>query len=72
MDFFWNDPIYFPQGANQWYELQDLHVKEILPQMITLSDSYIQVTMLILPPPPPPICPPHSSPSLTEILSDLF
>lgn len=31
------------QGANKWYELQDLHVKEILPQVITLSDSYIQV-----------------------------
>ena len=34
------------QGASQWYELQDLHVKEILPQMITLSDSYIQVNCL--------------------------
>jgi hypothetical protein len=35
------------QGASQWYELQDLHVKEILPQMITLSDSYIQVTIQV-------------------------
>ncbi|XP_028399832.1 U4/U6.U5 tri-snRNP-associated protein 2-like [Dendronephthya gigantea] len=33
----------FHKGASQWYELQDLHVKEILPQMITLSDSYIQI-----------------------------
>ncbi|XP_015764164.1 PREDICTED: U4/U6.U5 tri-snRNP-associated protein 2-like [Acropora digitifera] len=31
------------KGANKWYELQDLHVKEILPQVITLSDSYIQI-----------------------------
>ncbi|XP_031558310.1 U4/U6.U5 tri-snRNP-associated protein 2-like [Actinia tenebrosa] len=31
------------KGANKWYELQDLHVKEILPQTITLSDSYCQI-----------------------------
>ena len=31
------------QGANKWYELQDLHVKDILPPVITLSESYIQV-----------------------------
>jgi len=31
------------QGSKQWYELQDLHVKEILPPMITLSESYIQI-----------------------------
>eukprot|EP00051_Salpingoeca_urceolata_P034191 m.23929 g.23929 ORF g.23929 m.23929 type:complete len:717 (-) comp7336_c0_seq1:152-2302(-) len=30
-------------GSQQWYELQDLHVTEILPQMITLSESYIQI-----------------------------
>ncbi len=32
-----------PQGANQWYELQDLHVQDLLPQMITLAEAYIQV-----------------------------
>ncbi|EDO45015.1 predicted protein [Nematostella vectensis] len=32
------------RGANKWYELQDLHVKDILPQVITLSNSYIQVS----------------------------
>lgn len=32
------------QGSGKWYELQDLHVADILPQMITLSESYIQVT----------------------------
>jgi len=26
-----------------WFDTQDLHVDEILPQMITLSTSYIQV-----------------------------
>ena len=31
------------QGSGKWYELQDLHVADILPQMITLSESYIQV-----------------------------
>ena len=32
------------QGTSKWYELQDLHVADILPQMITLSESYIQVS----------------------------
>ncbi|XP_003746510.1 U4/U6.U5 tri-snRNP-associated protein 2 [Galendromus occidentalis] len=31
------------RGTGKWYELQDLHVTEILPQMITLSESYIQI-----------------------------
>ena len=31
------------QGTNQWFELQDLHVTELLPQMITLAEAYIQV-----------------------------
>ena len=37
--------VYLPplQGANQWFELQDLHVQELLPQMITLAEAYIQV-----------------------------
>lgn len=26
-----------------WYELQDLHVVDVLPQMITLSEAYIQI-----------------------------
>uniref|UniRef100_H2Y010 ubiquitinyl hydrolase 1 n=1 Tax=Ciona intestinalis TaxID=7719 RepID=H2Y010_CIOIN len=34
------------QGSNQWYELQDLHVSDILPQMITLSEAYIQIWAL--------------------------
>ena len=32
------------QGQGKWYEMQDLHVADILPQMITLSESYIQVS----------------------------
>jgi len=34
------------QGSNQWYEMQDLHVVDILPQMITLSEAYIQIWAL--------------------------
>lgn len=34
------------QGTGKWYEMQDLHVIDILPQMITLSESYIQVSWL--------------------------
>lgn len=31
------------KGSGKWFELQDLHVADILPQMITLSESYIQI-----------------------------
>ncbi|NXL01582.1 SNUT2 protein, partial [Mesembrinibis cayennensis] len=31
------------QGTGKWYELQDLQVTDILPQMITLSEAYIQI-----------------------------
>lgn len=31
------------QGTGKWYEMQDLHVTDILPQMITLTEAYIQV-----------------------------
>ncbi|XP_064633656.1 ubiquitin carboxyl-terminal hydrolase 39-like [Lineus longissimus] len=31
------------KGSGKWYELQDLHVVDILPQMITLSECYIQI-----------------------------
>lgn len=30
-------------GTEEWFETQDLHVVDILPQMITLATSYIQV-----------------------------
>jgi U4/U6.U5 tri-snRNP-associated protein 2 len=33
----------FHKANNTWYELQDLHVKEILPQMLTLTEPYIQI-----------------------------
>ncbi len=33
------------KGTNSWHELQDLHVVDVLPQMITLSEAYIQVYM---------------------------
>ncbi|KAI8072169.1 uncharacterized protein B0P05DRAFT_473891 [Gilbertella persicaria] len=31
------------RGTGQWYQIQDLIVEEIMPQMIFLSESYIQV-----------------------------
>ncbi|CAG2220787.1 SAD1 [Mytilus edulis] len=31
------------KGTGKWYEMQDLHVIDILPQMIPLSESYIQI-----------------------------
>ena len=31
------------RGTGQWYQIQDLIVEEIIPQMIFLSESYIQV-----------------------------
>lgn len=31
------------RGSGRWFELQDLHVTEIMPQMIPLSECYIQV-----------------------------
>ncbi|XP_044003408.1 U4/U6.U5 tri-snRNP-associated protein 2-like isoform X2 [Aphidius gifuensis] len=31
------------KGSGQWYELQDLHVTPILPEMIKLSEAYIQI-----------------------------
>lgn len=34
------------RATGQWYELQDLHVTQILPQMITLTEAYIQVTII--------------------------
>ncbi|CAD5206437.1 unnamed protein product [Bursaphelenchus okinawaensis] len=33
-------------GTQKWYELEDLHVKEILPQTITLAECYIQIWKL--------------------------
>lgn len=33
----------FHKGSNRWYEMQDLHVSETLPPMITLTESYIQI-----------------------------
>jgi len=36
------------QGNSKWYEMQDLHVSDILPQMITLTEAYIQVTIMMM------------------------
>lgn len=31
------------QATHQWYEIQDLHVQETMPQMIGLSESYVLI-----------------------------
>jgi len=31
------------KGSGKWYEMNDLYVTEILPQMITLTEAYIQI-----------------------------
>ena len=31
------------KGTGTWYELHDLHIIDVLPQMITLSEAYIQI-----------------------------
>ncbi|EDQ92814.1 uncharacterized protein MONBRDRAFT_13756 [Monosiga brevicollis MX1] len=33
----------YHKGCKKWFEVQDLHVADVLPEMITLSESYIQV-----------------------------
>jgi len=33
----------YHKGVNKWFQTQDLHVDEILPETITLATSYIQV-----------------------------
>lgn len=38
------DLFVFIQGTGKWYEMQDLQVTDILPQMITLSEAYIQAS----------------------------
>ena len=31
------------RAAGQWYEMQDLHVQETMPQLIGLSESYVLI-----------------------------
>lgn len=31
------------QATEQWYEIQDLHVQETMPQLIGVSESYMMV-----------------------------
>jgi U4/U6.U5 tri-snRNP-associated protein 2 len=35
-----------PQVEENWYEVQDLRVTDILPQMVALSESYMQLWSL--------------------------
>ena len=29
------------KANDQWYEIQDLHVREVMPQQITVSETYL-------------------------------
>jgi U4/U6.U5 tri-snRNP-associated protein 2 len=31
------------RGTQQWYEIQDFHVQEVLPQQIGISESYVLI-----------------------------
>ena len=31
------------KGTEQWYEIQDLHVQETMPQLVGLSESYMLI-----------------------------
>ena len=31
------------RATSQWYEIQDLHVQEIMPQQIGVSESYVLI-----------------------------
>jgi U4/U6.U5 tri-snRNP-associated protein 2 len=31
------------KGTNQWYDIQDLHVQETMPQLIGVSESYVLI-----------------------------
>jgi len=33
----------FQKATNQWFEMEDIVVKSIMPQLIALSESYIQI-----------------------------
>lgn len=37
------------KANNQWYEVQDLHVNGVHPQLISVSESYIQVRATLCP-----------------------
>jgi Ubiquitin carboxyl-terminal hydrolase len=36
------------KADNSWYEVQDLHVTDILPQMVVLSEAYMQVGVCLV------------------------
>lgn len=31
------------KGSNNWFELQDLHVSKVLPEILPLSEAYVQI-----------------------------
>ena len=37
------DIKYIISGSDKWFELQDLHIAKILPEVLTLSEAYVQI-----------------------------
>lgn len=35
------------KALNQWFEIQDLHISQVVPQLVSLSESYIQIYELL-------------------------
>ena len=35
--------LQFISGSNNWYEMQDLHVSKVLPEILPLSEAYVQI-----------------------------
>ena len=31
------------QGSGKWFEMQDLHIDKVLPEILPLSEAYIQI-----------------------------
>lgn len=31
------------KSQDQWYQIDDLHIQEILPQVVSISEAYVQV-----------------------------
>lgn len=36
-------PCLLLKATEQWYEIQDLHVQETMPQLIGVSESYMMI-----------------------------
>ena len=42
-NFLYNNFIFSLTGSNNWYEMQDLHVNKVLPEILPLSEALVQI-----------------------------